>query len=131
MEKDSGSIYGYQYYNYTGESTVKLEVVNQSGVKFENVTIVCELYTFVDFKGNDPLFGWEFKMGNQQTLTNSRVDSKNYKRITITLPYDGNWSTTEDLELTLYTSAINILMTPHELSDCYLRIASVSGTIEG
>ena len=127
VEKDSGSVGGLYYKNYEGEATVKLEVVNQSGAKFENVSIVCEVYTFPYFNADGPTYGWEFKSGNKQYLNNV-ADSENYKSITITLPYDGNWSTTENLELVMYTETSKIPVTPSELSTCYVRIVSVSGT---
>ena len=129
VDSSSGSVGGFYYKNYSGVATVKLEVVNQSGAKFANVSIVCELYTFPVFYKGGPAYGWEFTSGNQQYL-NEVTDSENYKSISISLPYDGNWSTTVNLELELYTSVSKLGVPPSELSSCYVRIISVTGTAE-
>lgn len=131
VEKETTSILGIGIYSYEGKATVKLNVVNQSGATFKNVTIKCRLSTFMNYsstiEGHD--YGWEFKTGNRQSILGNH-DSKNYKDITITLPYDGNWSTTEELELVLYTETSKVFLTPYKLSSCYLTISSVSGTVE-
>jgi len=125
VEAVPASIYGAYYKNYEGDATVELQVVNQSGAKFENVEIECELYTHVDLF---PICcGWEFDSGNVNSGTSSNSD-KNSKRVRIVLPYDGNWRDTENLTLEIYEGGS---MDPSELSSCYVKILSVSGTAVG
>lgn len=129
VSKDSGSIRGIGYSAYDGEATVKIAVVNQSGANFENVKITCEVSTYVDCIPGPHAYGWEFNNGNKQTGTKAHVD-KNYKTVTITLPYDGNWSSTEKLTLELYEDGINYISSPYDLSNCYVTITDVSGTVK-
>ncbi len=127
VEKESGSILGIPYNTYNGDATAKIEVVNQSGAKFENVTITCKVYTFVDCIPGPVGYGWEFNNGNNQTGNNPHTDM-NYKTITITLPYDGNWDSQENLTLKLYEDGIKYITAPYELDGCYVDIIDVTGT---
>jgi hypothetical protein len=127
VNKDSGSIHGVSYVDYSGNATVKVSAVNQSGAKFENVTITCEIYTFVN---SHPIpYGWEFNYGNKNT-GKTNLD-KNSKTITISLPYDGNWSDTEALTLKLYGQLNYFMPDPSKLYGCYIKILNVSGTAIG
>lgn len=128
VDSNSGSVFGLYYKNYTGDAMVRVDVVNQSGSKFENVDIKCKLYTFIDFDHQDPASGWEFCYGNNQILKGS-TDSQNYKIIEIHLPHDGNWSSIEELKLAQYLDGCEYLTPPRKLSNCYLEIVSVSGTV--
>ena len=129
VETETGSIYGFYYKNYSGSATANIKVVNQSGAKFENVTITLKLYN-VTFNANSEgiICGWEFTSGNHfegSTLANAI----NYKTITITLPYDGNWSGTETLELALYTQWSDMITSPSKLSRLSYEIVKVTGNV--
>ena len=127
INKDSNSILGILYVDYSGNATVKISAVNQSGAKFENVTITCEIYTSVS---SYPIpYGWEFNYGNKNT-GKTNLD-KNSKTLTISLPYDGNWSDTESLTLKLYDQSYYATTAPGELYGCYIKILNVSGTAIG
>ena len=128
VETDSGSVGGLKYKNYSGDATVQVKAVNQSGAKFENVIIECELKTFVTCY--PACHGWEFKTGNKNSGKESPLD-KNTKTIKIVLPYDGNWSDTEYLTLEMYDEGKKFITAPLELSNCYLYITNVSGTVVG
>lgn len=77
-------------------------MTNQSGARFENVTLTLELYT-VSFNSsrNGIVCGWEFRSGNIGNVDSntSIADAENSKRITVNLPFDGDWDSTEQLEL--------------------------------
>lgn len=129
VDKKRDSILGVGVTSYNGEATVEIEVVNQSGATFENVSITCDVFTYVDCIPGPHAYGWEFDSGNEQTGLHPHTD-KNYKTITITLPYDGNWSKTEKLSLELYEDGINYITAPYDLSNCYITITDVSGTVK-
>ena len=62
IEESSGSAGGWGYYrNYSGDASAHIRVTNQSGARFENVTLTLELYT-VSFNSsrNGIVCGWEF-----------------------------------------------------------------------
>jgi hypothetical protein len=128
VETDSGSVGGLYYENYNGDATVQIKVVNQSGAKFENVIIECELKTFVDCY--PACHGWEFNTGNKNSGEESSLDT-NTKTIQIILPYDGNWDDTEYLTLEMYDEGHKFITAPWELSNCYINIVSVTGTVVG
>ena len=128
VEAESGSVMGIKYKNYRGDAKIEVNAVNQSGAKFENVIIECELYTHLETY--PAKHGWEFNNGNRNSGTDSYKDT-NTKKIRIVLPYDGNWSHTESLSFVMYDEGRKFLASPLELSYCYLNILSVSGTAVG
>lgn len=127
IDEEKHSFLGITRTIYTGDARVKIQAVNQSGRNFKNVIIKCRISTTVDGMFEAP-YGWEFTSGNQQTGTNPLTD-ENYKIITITLPYDGNWSDTESLSLEFYEASFGFV-SPVKLSDCDIKIMEVTGTVE-
>lgn len=128
IDDEQGSILGLYYKNYKGDAEVEIEVVNQSTATFENVTIVCDVYTYVECENTSSWYGWEFDYGNEYSGGKTRSD-KNSKRITITLPSGGNWSDTETLSFVAYDDQANFLFGPSELTLCGIDIISVTGTV--
>ena len=128
VDSEKESIMGIGITTHTGDATIDINVVNQSPNHFKNATITCEIYTFVNLYPAG--YGWEFDYGNRQTGTSSNND-ENYKAITISLPYDGNWNGTESLSLALYDDGSEFMFqAPAALKSCYLRIVDVKGTVE-
>lgn len=125
----NSTVAGIGIKSYSGSSTVGLQIVNQSSAKFENVEITLEVSTDLDTMNVPAWFGWEFNTGNQQTGKASRMD-KNYKIIKVALPYDGNWSSTENLSLALYAGSGEYLFTPRELSYCNVKVTNVKGIVK-
>ena len=129
IQEEKGSVYGLFYKLFEGDAQIEIEVVNQSDAKFTDVTIECEVYTYVTCETTDSWYGWEFDYGNNNSGGKSHSD-KNSKRITIKLPNDGNWSNTEDLTFVAYDSQMNFLFGPSELTICGIEIISVTGTVK-
>lgn len=129
IDTDSGSIGGLGYKNYSGNATADIKITNQSGAKFENVniTLKLEVLTF-DANKEGLICGWEFSSGNKHEGT-TMADAINYKTVTVSLPYDGNWSSTEKLELALYSQWSDLLLSPAKLSSVYVSVEEVTGTI--
>ncbi len=117
VEKKTGTILGFYYRNFEGASMVRLRVVNQSGAKFENVEIACELTPF------NPNVGCKWKFMPNKSLTQG---------IALTLPFDGNYeSQIYELELFPDTqwSDWTAVADPSELYWCTINILSISGTV--
>ena len=102
ISEEMKSLYGFNYKIYSGDAKIKIDVVNQSEATFSDVTIVCDVYTYVDCE-NLTWYGWEFDYGNSNSGKNSH-SAKNSKRVTISLPNDGNWANTESLSFVEYES---------------------------
>lgn len=121
-EKDNG----LTYKNFDGSAKVRLNVVNRSDAKFDNVSITLKISTDVTCIPGPVPYGWEFKLENQQTGTTPHTDT-NYRTVNIALPNDGNWEDPFDLELALYGN--KYLFAPSELSSCSVEIVRVTGLI--
>lgn len=129
ITQDKGSVLGLYYKNYEGEAEIEIDVVNRSDATFLDVVIECEVYTYVTCESGDAWYGWEFDYGNVNSGGKTHSDT-NRKRITITLPSDGNWYRTEDLTFEAYDDQINFLFGPSELTVCGIDIISVTGTVK-
>ena len=131
MDTDSGSVLGLFYKNYSGDAAADIRIINQTGAKFENVTITLKLKAMnFDANQNGLICGWEFTSGNNHEGT-SRSDALNYKTIKVALPYDGNWNTTEHLKLVLYSKWSDLIGSPSGLNSIYFEVTDVTGTVVG
>jgi len=124
---DSGSI-GF-IKNYSGEAKADIKITNQTGAKFENVTIKLKLKVLT-FNANKSgiICGWEFSNGNTHEGT-TMGDAVNYKTVNVALPYDGNWNTTEQLKLALYSQWKDLVGSPSKLYSVYISVEDVTGTV--
>ncbi|MBQ9762151.1 MAG: hypothetical protein IJV82_03640 [Oscillospiraceae bacterium] len=111
---------------YSGNAKVRLNVVNRSDAKFDNVSITLKISTDVTCIPGPVAYGWEFKLENQQTGKEPHKDT-NYRTVKIALPNDGNWEDSFDLELALYGS--KYLLSPSELSSCSVEVVRVTGLV--
>ena len=108
----------------SGEAEIAIEIIRQSNVSFENVTIEFELETVGRYLSN-PNYGWEFTSGNTRgTADGSRTEISNFKNITITVPYEGNTRVTERLRLVSYNANPVVA---DELTTFYYKITNISG----
>ena len=112
----------------TNEGTAKIliETQNDSGAKFKKVTVTCEVT--ITGSGN---YGWEFVDGNipsEDRGTSEVGRNDNSKIIKIDLPYDGEESVYEEVELALYTDEEYAMVT--ELSNVSVRLIDAYGTVE-
>ena len=129
VDTDTGSILGFRYKKYSGDATADIKITNQTGAKFENVNITLKMKSLTfDANAEGIICGWEFSNGNKHEGS-KRADAINYKTVKVSLPYDGNWSSTEKLELVLYTQWSDLLFAPLELSSISIEIVDVSGKI--
>ena len=127
LTEDSGSVRGIYYEDYSGESTAEITITNQSSARFENVTLTLCIYTYGTYSHYDEdVCGWEFTRGSR--TEGSGPTAKTYKTIEVDLPYDGDWNTTEQLELVLYTQWSDLVITP-VLHNVYVEVVDVSGTV--
>ena len=121
----NNSIAGISFKSYSGESEIKIETVKQSDVNFENVTLTCELRAVTS-----PQSGWEFVSGNKpdaDTWEKTGGATAHSKTITITVPFDGNTSTTEKLELAIYAELKDVIVAPSKLSSFTVTVTDVTG----
>ncbi len=100
---------GTGIYVSEGNTTIQLSTINQSGAKFENVSIVCEITV-------SPV-GWEFNNGSSS------------KKVTLTIPYDGNC--TSSIISLEFDPSVDGSGFPSELADYNFRVkvTSISGTV--
>lgn len=124
VEKTTKTVYGIYTKSYSGDAKVQVKATNQSGMKFQNVEIKCKLSVFNGTAGG--IYGWEFNSGN--VCEGKTLSDDNYKYVTIVLPYDGNWSSTEKLTLELYSDGVKYMFDIDELNSCKIEVISVSGT---
>ena len=103
-----------------------MNVLNKGDAKFESVRLTLKLSTEIYSNLSDAPHGWEFRVGNKQTGTESNKDV-NYKTVEIVLPNDGNWEETFDLKLAIYGDQYRFA--PSKLNDCSIEVVSVVGTV--
>lgn len=128
----------HMMYDYYGSGTLKISVINQTSNRFENVSIrlkVKDSIGVADSKDDLSGGGWEFDTGNVQEQEELVLESGTYtnwyncKDFSIALPYDGNWTTNENISYHSYayswTPVAEYLLEPwHEID-----ILSVSGSV--
>lgn len=132
--KTQSDVYGFPIDTFVGDATLKIHFVNQSDAKFENVSVQLRLsIDVVPDKWKDGEIEWVFSSGNFQNYYES--PKYNYKNITIFLPYDGNYTQTEDLNMSHSQSSVvpplSSLYSPDELykHDINMEIVNVSGSV--
>lgn len=133
VETDEGfvtiDVYPISYKIYSGEATADIKITNQTGAKFENAKLELKLKIITCEANEDGLIcGWEFKKGGHKEGSN-RGNYLSYKTITVDLPYDGNWNTSEIIELVLYSKWKDLSSAPMELSNVSIEVVSATGSI--
>ena len=129
VNTDKGSVGGFGYKNYSGDATAEIKITNQTGAKFENVKLNLKLKIITCEVGKKGLIcGWEFKNGNHQEGS-TRANYLSYKTISVDLPYDGNWNTSENIELVLYSQWSDLVMAPMKLSNVSIEVVDATGSV--
>ena len=111
-----------------GDAEILIETQNDSGAKFKNATITCEVT--ITGAGN---YGWEFVNGNipSENRGTSKVDcNNNSKRVKIDLSNDGEESISEKLKLALYTDENHVMASDLTGTQIKVKIVDVVGTVE-
>ena len=102
----------HMMYDYYGSGTLKISVTNQTSNRFENVTIGLKVKDWLGLADSEDDIsggGWEFDTGNvlekeEEVLESGTfINWYNSKDFSITLPYDGNWTTTENISYHSYS----------------------------
>lgn len=125
---DEGEMGSGFYLGAEGDAKILIETINNSGAKFDGVTLTCEITVSGGFT-----CGWEFTKDNIRSEDeHSRED--NSKIITIDLSYNGEGSVTENVKWVNYKGEWEnqMLLVYDELdnSDVDIEIIEVTGLVE-
>lgn len=113
VNKDRTELFGMPLMDISGKAEIEISTMVQSDVQFENV----ELTLRVQPSNLD----WQFERGNQQRV-NRYDQTVNSKQIQISLPFDGETTVSDRLELVTERKMGNF-----ELSNVGWEIIDVSG----
>ena len=119
---------GLGYLGAEGDAKILIEAINNSGAKFKDVTITCEIWVAGGLR-----CGWEFTRNNNRCEEDHK-EAYNYKVVTITLSYDGEATVEEKLEWANYKSedwSGGKMPVYDELSDddIQINVIEISGTV--
>lgn len=113
VNKDRTELFGMPLMDISGKAEIEISTMVQSDVQFENV----ELTLRVQPSNLD----WQFERGNQQRV-NRYDETVNSKQIQISLPFDGETTVSDRLDLVTERKMGNF-----ELSNVGWEIIAVSG----
>lgn len=111
-----------------GSAEVKITATKQSDISFEAVSIKIEASTGISYF-NGLEYGWEFVSDNKQDteFEHGISPNNNYKTITLSVPFEGDMETVENLTFVPYRNYY--ILTPKELSSVHIKVIDVSGSV--
>lgn len=113
VNEDRGEFMGIPVYDISGEAEVEVSTMVQSDVQFEDVELTLEL--------RPANLDWQFVRGNEQRV-NRYDETVNYKALRLSIPFDGETTATEEMEL-----VTERIMGSFELSTVQYEVTDISG----
>lgn len=125
---DEGEMGTGFYLGAKGDAKILIETINNSGAKFDGVTITCEVTVAGGFT-----CGWEFAQGNIRSEDKPTLEY-NSKLVKIDLSHDGTGSVTESLKWENYKGEWEdqklLVFDELDNSDVSINIVEVTGLVE-